>query len=368
MWDCLLGVMNIPDRRALSGFPVRAGSMLMLSLELSTFAALTGQKLENSKDSINMLPALTGNPDKALRSEMFITPNKQSHMAYRKGKWMYIPAKSDGGFRGSKPGQHAWGGPSVTKLVGTPNSDIDLATGTFKKDAPNAQLYDLEADPNQTKNLYHKHPEIVKEMAAALSKAAPKNSRPKPRGPVKAQTKYDGFKPLGKLRFTFESGKLDGWKVIAGQSDRLISNDAALPNHKAKPFNQEGKFHLSTIATQDSFEDEQTVSLQSPNFIIEGDKASFLASGGFDKSSLYVGLVDAQTKQVLRSAGGAKGPQMKRTTWDVSDLKGKTVYLQVVDKNTNGWGHLPSMISRWKERFSPKESSPKERSPKSLRR
>ncbi|MDG1897435.1 MAG: hypothetical protein P8J37_21270 [Fuerstiella sp.] len=31
---------------------------------------------------------------------------------------------------------------------------------------------------------------------------------------------------------------------------------------------------------------------------------------------------------------------MKRTTWDVSHLKGKTVVLRVVDKNVGGWGHL----------------------------
>ena len=31
---------------------------------------------------------------------------------------------------------------------------------------------------------------------------------------------------------------------------------------------------------------------------------------------------------------------MKRTIWDVSRLKGKTVFLRVVDKRVDGWGHL----------------------------
>jgi hypothetical protein len=53
-----------------------------------------------------------------------------------------------------------------------------------------------------------------------------------------------------------------------------------------------------------------------------------------------VGLIDAETKKVLLSAGGNRNSQMKRTIWDVSKLKGKTVYLQVVDRNTSGWGHL----------------------------
>ncbi len=145
----------------------------------AAFAALTGQELsaEERKDSISMLPALTGNPERPLRSEMVVTPRKASHMALRKGKWMYIPAKSDGGFTGSKPGQHAWGGAAVAKLVHTPNSDIE--NGKIKKDAPPAQLYDLEADPNQTQNLYTQYPEVVQAMAAELealrSKAKDKN-------------------------------------------------------------------------------------------------------------------------------------------------------------------------------------------------
>lgn len=115
-----------------------------------------------------MLTALTGNPDRPLRSEMVITPHKPSHMSVRKGKWMYIPAKSDGGFTGSKPNQHAWGGPAVAQLVNTPNSDI--INGKLKKEAPPAQLYDLEADMNQTKNLYNENPEVVQEMRALLKR------------------------------------------------------------------------------------------------------------------------------------------------------------------------------------------------------
>lgn len=135
---------------------------------LATFAAVSGRGLEESeqKDSINMLSALTGDPDQPLRTELIITPNKPSHTAIRKGKWIYIPAQSDGGFKGSKPNQHAWGGAAVTTLVGTPNSDI--VKGKIKKGAPKGQLYDLEADMNQTKNLYNDYPEVVQQMAALL--------------------------------------------------------------------------------------------------------------------------------------------------------------------------------------------------------
>ena len=41
--------------------------------------------------------------------------------------------------------------------------------GKIKKDAPPAQLYDLEADVNQTTNVYNQYPEVVQEMKALLA-------------------------------------------------------------------------------------------------------------------------------------------------------------------------------------------------------
>ncbi len=125
----------------------------------ATFAAVAGCGLsaDEQQDSINMLPALTGNPEQPLRTEMIVTPNKPSHMALRKGKWMYIPAKGDGGFSGNV---------AATQLVHTPNSDIK--NGKIKKGAPPAQLYDLEADVNQTQNVIHQYPEVAERMEAEL--------------------------------------------------------------------------------------------------------------------------------------------------------------------------------------------------------
>ena len=304
---------------------------------LATFAAVTGQSLakEQLADSIDMLPALTGEPESPLRDTLILSPNKPTHLAIRKGKWVYIGAQGAGGFGGS-PGTHAAGGPVCASFVGSVNSDIE--NGKIKSDAPPAQLYDLHSDRQQTTNVYREHPGVVEELRALLKPFAPRSPGPQDGRPV--QAKYDPFKPTGSLRFTFESGKLEGWTIVDGEAGRAVSDHAALPRHKGRPFNHEGRFHLSTIATRDGFSDKQQVVFQSPKFIIQGDRASFLASGGFDADSLYVGLLDSDSNEVLLSAGGPRGPQMKRTTWDVSQLKGKTVYLQVVDRNTEGWGHL----------------------------
>ncbi len=307
---------------------------------LATFTALTGQdsQILKNKDSVNVLPALLDNPVEPLRKELLLAPRQTKNLAIRQGKWLYIGARGSGGFTGSKPSDHAWGGPAAIELAGSVNSDIE--GGKYKADAQSAQLYDLDADLAQTTNLHDQYPEVVTELRALLeSHRVPKPAR---RAPVKVRTttEYDGFKPLGALRFTFETGKLDGWSIVQGKAELPVSDRPSLPRQKNRPFHREGKFHLSTIATADGTSDEQQVVFQSPEFVIHGDRASFLASGGFIPDSLYVGLLDAESKKVLLTGGGARGPQMKRTTWDVSKLKGRTVVLQVVDQSKDGWGHL----------------------------
>ncbi|MEM7144678.1 MAG: sulfatase-like hydrolase/transferase [Verrucomicrobiota bacterium] len=313
---------------------------------LATFMALTGQdpdSLENDKDSVNVLPALLEDPEEPIRKELVLAPSKKSNLSIRQGKWMYIGAQGSGGFRGSQPTDHAWGGPAAIHLAGSINSDIE--NRQLKADAPPAQLYDLEKDPYQTQNLYSENPEVVAALSArletfypAVNRAQPKRRNNKP-APA-ADPKYDNFEPLGNLRFTFESGKLEGWTIIDGKSGRPISDALSLPRQPHKPYNREGKFHLSTIATTNGVDDKQQVVYQSPPFVIKGNRASFLASGGFHSESLYVALVDPESGQVLAQGGGPNGPQMHRVIWGVSGLVGKTVVLQVVDRNTGGYGHL----------------------------
>ncbi len=145
---------------------------------LATFAALTDQKIDKKQlaDSVNILPALISEPNEALRETMVISPRSSSHLALRMGKWMYIPRQGSGGFKGPV-GTHLAGGPKATSHVGSINSDI--TKGTVNKDAPPAQLYDLEADVNETNNLYNKEPEVVETMKALLNSYRPSGRRKK---------------------------------------------------------------------------------------------------------------------------------------------------------------------------------------------
>ncbi|MEM9280195.1 MAG: arylsulfatase [Verrucomicrobiota bacterium] len=135
---------------------------------IATFAALTGGQLEEGQgiDSVNILPVLTGKPEEPLRDHLVLSPSKATHLSIRKGKWIYISAQGSGGFTGAKRGGHAFGGPAAISYAGYQNSDIE--NGTVKLEAPPAQLYDLENDLQQTRNLYREHPEVVEELKALL--------------------------------------------------------------------------------------------------------------------------------------------------------------------------------------------------------
>jgi hypothetical protein len=223
---------------------------------------------------------------------------------------------------------------------------------------PDLQLYNIQEDPGESTNVAAQHPEVVQSLMKRIERArehlgdvdrtgsgarlfdqGPRRLQV-PLAPVAATPRYDNFEPLGDLRFTFETGTLEGWSIVEGQLGRAVSDAVSLPRWKQKPLNHEGRFHLSTLNTGAGASDKQTAMLQSPPFVIRGQQATFLVSGGFDRESLYVALCDAETGGVLLKAGGASGPQMQRIIWDIRPWTGRTVFLRVVDQNTGGWGHL----------------------------
>ncbi|MGI8599823.1 MAG: sulfatase family protein [Chitinophagaceae bacterium] len=141
---------------------------------LATFAALTNQTLKNGvgPDSYNALPAIMGTPKDSIRDYLIISPFKKTHLAIRKGKWMYIPAQNSGGFPGTEIREHELGGAAAHILTRHVNSDIE--NGKVKTNAPPAQLYDLQKDPLQKQNLYNNFPQLAKQLESLLHEALSK--------------------------------------------------------------------------------------------------------------------------------------------------------------------------------------------------
>jgi len=144
---------------------------------LATFLELTHQDDDvlAEKNSISFLPALLKNPTKPIREELIISPAGGNHMAIRKGKWLYIHAKGNGGFTNNIPGKHLFGGPAAVHFIGHHNSD--MKDGEFLPNAPSTQLYDMEKDMYQTQNVVRQYPKVAEELSILLNKH--KNQRGK---------------------------------------------------------------------------------------------------------------------------------------------------------------------------------------------
>ena len=135
---------------------------------LATLAAVVGRPLTKAEapDSLNQLPTLLGSPPAPVRTRLIISPNNPSHLVVRQGRWVYIPAQGEGGFKGKRVGEHAFGDGAVFPFTGQSNNDF--AGGRLRPDAPPGQLYDLTRDPGQTRNVHARHPEVVAELQAVL--------------------------------------------------------------------------------------------------------------------------------------------------------------------------------------------------------
>lgn len=128
---------------------IQAGSVsdeLVCQIDLlATCAELVGQDLPANagEDSESILPIFTGGkPDYSRKG--LIHHSVSGHFAYREGKWKLLLARGSGGWT-------------------APNEKSAKAQG-----APVAQLYDMEADPGETTNLYESHPEVAARLLNQL--------------------------------------------------------------------------------------------------------------------------------------------------------------------------------------------------------
>ena len=127
---------------------IKAGTqsdqLICLTDLMATSADLLGVSLPQraGEDSVSFLPALSGKTIESSRSGV-VHHSISGHFAYRMGKWKLCLAKGSGGWTSPKENQVA-------------------------KSVPKAQLYDMEADPSETTNLYDSHPEVAERLLKQL--------------------------------------------------------------------------------------------------------------------------------------------------------------------------------------------------------
>ncbi len=224
---------------------------------LPTFAAISGSRLPAAaRDGKDATQFLTGKSKTSPRDEFLYYAGCRL-TGIRCGQWKLVLPRP-----ANPPGLGWWG-----RMI---------------EAVPQMQLFHLPTDPGETNNVIEDHPEVVAELMKRISRAREElgdidrvGSGARfydegPRTPLITQRtsgaraargdgtpvphQHDGFEPLGKLRFTFESGTLDGWSIVEGGAGRPVSDHVSLPRWRSKPFNHEGRYHLSTVATADGTE------------------------------------------------------------------------------------------------------------------
>lgn len=84
--------------------------------------------------------------------------------------------------------------------------------------------------------------------------------------------------------------------------------------------------------------DGPTGSLTSPEFKIERNYISFYIGGGAHLEQTGINLLI--NNQIIRTATGNNNERMDQQEWDVSEYKGQSAKIQIIDKVTGGWGHI----------------------------
>jgi arylsulfatase A-like enzyme len=132
---------------------IKAGSKSSQTICLTDFMHTTADILQiplpadAAEDSVSILPALFGK-DRAPLREATVHHSINGSFAIRQGKWKLEFCPGSGGWSSPRPGQE-----DTSKL-------------------PPIQLYDLEADIAETRNVQGEHPDVVARLTALMTKYA----------------------------------------------------------------------------------------------------------------------------------------------------------------------------------------------------
>lgn len=119
--------------------------LICLTDLFASLVQLTGSEIPagTCEDSVSFLPALAGETIESTRKGV-IHHSISGHFAYRTGRWKLILARGSGG----------WSSPTEKEVA---------------KDAPQAQLYDLQEDPSEKNNLYLEKPDLANQLLTQLT-------------------------------------------------------------------------------------------------------------------------------------------------------------------------------------------------------
>ena len=130
----------------------------------------------------------------------------------------------------------------------------------------------------------------------------------------------------------FERDTYAPWKVEGDAFGTAPAHGAPTPEQRLKGFKGQG------LANSWAKSDGPQGRLTSPDFKIERSFINFLIGGGNHPGETCINLV--VNGKVVRTATGKDTDEMEPASWDVSELADQTAHIEIVDRNSGGWGHI----------------------------
>ena len=130
----------------------------------------------------------------------------------------------------------------------------------------------------------------------------------------------------------FEDGTYGGWKKT-GEAFGPGPARGVLPDQNPVS-GYSGRYLVNTYYNKD----ESRGTLTSPPFTVERPFVNFLVGGGYYKGQTCVNLV--VDGKVVRTATGKNSEHLDWTSWDVSEFKGRSATVVIVDDRRGHFGHI----------------------------
>jgi len=130
----------------------------------------------------------------------------------------------------------------------------------------------------------------------------------------------------------FEKPTYEGWKVTGDAFGKG-------PSHGTEPGQQpvSGFAGHGLVNTFQGGDGPQGTATSRP-FTIEHRYIGFLIGGGNHPGKTCINLRVGE--KVVRSTTGKDHEALEPASWDVADLKGREAVIEIVDRNSEGWGHI----------------------------
>jgi len=130
----------------------------------------------------------------------------------------------------------------------------------------------------------------------------------------------------------FESRNYKNW-TITGDAFGEVPADGKFPL-QTDITGHEGKYFINSY----NGDDKKTGKAVSKTFTIRHHFLHFRIGGGNKPETLYLDLIVDGVK--VLSATGSNSENLRKVIWNISNYVGKEAQIEIVDNDTDGWGHI----------------------------